>query len=112
MKSVASRDFGTPATSPQAWVRMDGLRGGKDLLVAFYNPLPPASAREARMDDPTRYENVTGNKARLSGPRSQTSCPEALRQPVSTLLARLLRLNTSLQLNESAGQGIANQLTS
>jgi hypothetical protein len=32
------------------------------LLVTFYRSFPPASEREARMDDPTRWcENDTSN---------------------------------------------------
>jgi hypothetical protein len=43
-------------------------RGGRDLLVAFLQIVPPASETEARMDDPTRRcENDTGNETRLSG---------------------------------------------
>ena len=36
-------------------------RGGRGLFGAFQNSFPPASEREARMDDPTRRcENDTG----------------------------------------------------
>ena len=39
------------------------------MLATFRNSFPPASEREARMDDPTRRcENDTGNETRLSGP--------------------------------------------
>jgi hypothetical protein len=39
------------------------------LLATVNNSFPPASEREARMDDPTRRcENDTGNETRLSGP--------------------------------------------
>ena len=38
------------------------------MLVASLEIVPPASEREARMDDPTRWcENDTGNETRLSG---------------------------------------------
>ena len=43
-------------------------RGGRGLLAGFRGSLPPASDREARMDDPTlRCENDTGNEMHLSG---------------------------------------------
>jgi hypothetical protein len=60
----------------QAWVRFEWMscsgvtkRGGRGLLATVNNSFPPASEREARMDDPTRRcENDTGNETRLSGP--------------------------------------------
>ena len=43
-------------------------RGGRGLLADFRGSLPPASEREARMDDPTlRCENDAGNEMHLSG---------------------------------------------
>ena len=43
-------------------------RGGRGLLAGFRGSFPPASEREARMDDPTlRCENDAGNETRLSG---------------------------------------------
>ncbi len=43
-------------------------RGGRGLLAGFHGSFPPASEREARMDDPTlRRENDAGNETRLSG---------------------------------------------
>src|SRR5579859_3187962 len=45
-----------------------GERGGRGLLVTFHNSFPPASEREARMDDPTRRcENDTGNETHSPG---------------------------------------------
>jgi hypothetical protein len=42
-------------------VEESGERGGRGLFDAFLNSFPPASEREARMDDPTRRcENDTG----------------------------------------------------
>ena len=39
------------------------------MLVTFHNSFPPASEREARMDDPTRRcENDTGNESHSPGP--------------------------------------------
>jgi len=60
----------------QAWARFEWMscsgvtkRGGRGLLATVNNSFPPASEREARMDDPTRRcENDTGNETRLSGP--------------------------------------------
>jgi len=43
-------------------------RGGRGLLAGFRGSLPPASEREARMDDPTlRCENDAGNEMHHSG---------------------------------------------
>jgi hypothetical protein len=44
------------------------------------------------------------------GPDPKHPVPRPYANRFLPLLARLLRLNTSVQLNESAGQGIANQL--
>lgn len=45
-----------------------GKARGKGLACRFCGSFPPASEREARMDDPTlRCENDTGNETRLSG---------------------------------------------
>jgi len=48
--------------------RKKAKRGGRGLLADFQGLFPPASEREARMDDPTlRCENDAGNEMRLSG---------------------------------------------
>jgi len=50
-------------------VEESGERGGRGLLVTFHNSFPPASEREARMDDPTRRcENDTDNETHSPGP--------------------------------------------
>jgi hypothetical protein len=87
--------------------------GGKDLLVAFYNPLPPASAREVKLRWMTPRAMKTSRAIRRAfrGPIPNILSRGPYANRFLPLLARLLRL-TSLQLHESAGQGIANRLVS
>jgi hypothetical protein len=53
-----------------------GKARGKGLACRFRGPFPPASEREARMDDPTlRCENDTGMRRTFRGYRSQAVAP-------------------------------------
>ena len=60
---------GIPPALPKPWARFEWMnrlrvtkRGGRGLLVTTDDSFPPASEREARMDDPTRWcENDASN---------------------------------------------------
>src|SRR5882762_8480550 len=56
--------------------------GGRGLLVSLSRSFPPASEREARMDDPTRWcENDASNGTRLPGLPLQSGGPTFLPPP-------------------------------
>src|SRR6266568_1508314 len=63
-------------------------RGGRGLLVVLGGSFPPASEREARMDDPTRWcENDASNgNAPYGAPGSQAGAPFFSR-PLPSLLS-------------------------
>jgi hypothetical protein len=66
--------------------REKAKRGGRGLLAGSRGSFPPASEREARMDDPTlRCENDAGNETRLSGLPIPSGGPIFLRCKFSVL---------------------------